>query len=287
MRFWQKYHFGRSQKQSMLCVGLDPDWGKMPEHLHSLGVSSALVEFNRRIIAATHDLATAYKLNLAFYEQFGIEGYIAFERTLEIIPSKCIVIADAKRGDIGNTSSAYAKAFFERYDCDALTVSPYMGQDSVAPFLEYTDRMTFVLALTSNKGSFDFQRLDVGRKPLYRAVVESSLAWTTAENANNLGFVVGATHPQELAELRRDIPDSMILLPGVGAQGGDIAATLSANGGAPALVNVSRGITYASADRDFDRAARIAALGFLQTMRQAKYPATISAQASPSRAQER
>ncbi len=267
MRFWQKYHLGRSQKHSMLCIGLDTSLEQMPQHLLSLPTVDALAEFNRRIIASTHDLAVAYKINLAFYEQYGLDGWIAFERTLHAIPPECIVIADAKRGDIGNTSKAYAKAFYERYDCDALTVAPYMGQDSVAPFLEYHDRMTFVLALTSNAGSHDFQRLDVGHKPLYQAVMQSAMAWTQVQDATNLGFVVGATHPQELAELRQSMPSAMFLIPGVGAQGGDIADTLTANAGAPALINVSRAIIYASQDRDFDHAARTAAMNFLQAAR--------------------
>ena len=264
MRFWQKYHQGRSQKRSMLCIGLDTTLEQIPPHLHSLGVPEALVEFNRCIIDATQDLALAYKINLAFYEQYGLDGWIAFERTLEAIPPECIVIADAKRGDIGNTSKAYAKAFYEKYDCDSLTVAPYMGQDSVAPFLEYADRMTFVLALTSNAGSHDFQRLDVGHKPLYRAVIESSMAWTTPEGARNLGFVIGATHPQEFLELRQSFPDTMFLIPGVGAQGGDMASIISANAGAPALINISRAVIYASQKQDFAVAARNATLSFLE-----------------------
>lgn len=266
MRFWQKYHQGRSQKRSMLCIGLDTSLELIPPHLLSLPAVDALAEFNRRIISSTHDLAIAYKINLAFYEQYGLDGWIAFERTLAAIPPECIVIADAKRGDIGNTSKAYAKAFYEKYDCDALTVAPYMGQDSVAPFLEYEDRMTFVLALTSNTGSHDFQRLDVGHKPLYRAVIQSSMAWTRAEGARNLGFVIGATHPQELADLRESLPEIMFLIPGVGTQGGDLAAIVEANGGAPALINVSRAVLYASQERDFAHASRIAALAFLEKM---------------------
>lgn len=267
MRFWQKYHLGRVQKHSVLCIGLDTTLEQIPPHLRSMSDVDAISEFNRRIIASTHDLAIAYKINLAFYEQYGLDGWIAFERTLHAIPTECIVIADAKRGDIGNTSKAYAKAFYDTYDCDALTVAPYMGQDSVAPFLEYHDRMTFVLALTSNAGSHDFQRLDVGHKPLYRAVMQSTMAWTQEQEARNLGFVVGATHPQELAELRQSMPGSMFLIPGVGTQGGDIADTLTANAGAPALINVSRAILYASKDRDFDHAARTSALNFLHAAR--------------------
>lgn len=244
----------------MLCIGLDTAFELLPLHLQTKSTAEAITEFNKRIIAATHDIAAAYKINLAFYEQYGIEGWRAFEATLQAIPETCITIADAKRGDIGNTSKAYAKAFFDRYDCDAITVAPYMGQDSVAPFLEYTDRMTFVLALTSNAGSHDFQRLHAGNKPLYKTIVQTSLAW--AAETNNCGFVVGATHPQELAELRNMIPETMLLIPGIGAQGGDIAATVKANANAPALINVSRGIIYASHDENFADVARTAALRF-------------------------
>ncbi|MCU0426407.1 MAG: orotidine-5'-phosphate decarboxylase [Candidatus Kapabacteria bacterium] len=267
MRFWQKFHRGRSQKRSILCVGLDTVFEQIPPHLQRLSVSQAITEFNRRIIASTHDIAVAYKINLAFYEQYGLDGWIAFEHTLAAIPPECIVIADAKRGDIGNTSKAYAKAFYEKYDCDALTVAPYMGQDSVAPFLEYDDKMTFVLALTSNAGSHDFQRLEVGNKALYQAVMQSTMAWTRSEGSKNLGFVVGATHPQELAELRLKYPETMFLIPGIGTQGGDLAATLQANAGAPALINVSRAVIFASQDRDFDQAARLSALSFVEQFR--------------------
>lgn len=262
MSFWQKYELAQSRrKRTPLCIGLDTVFENMPMHLQAKSLGDGIVEFNKRIIDATHEITAAYKINLAFYEQYGLEGWKAFEKTLDAIPSDCITIADAKRGDIGNTSKAYAKAFFERYNCDAITVAPYMGQDSVAPFLEYTDRMTFVLALTSNAGSHDFQRLQVGNKPLYRTVVQTSLAWSPV-GANNCGFVVGATHPQELAELRTVIPDIMLLIPGIGAQGGDIAATMQANAGGPALVNVSRGIIYASNDADFAQAAYMAATRF-------------------------
>lgn len=254
----------------MLCIGLDTVFENIPVHLQSRSIAEGITEFNKRIIEATHDLAAAYKLNLAFYEQYGLEGWRAFEATLQAIPNTCITIADAKRGDIGNTSKAYARAFFEHYDCDAVTVAPYMGQDSVAPFLEYAERLTFILALTSNAGSHDFQRLQTGNKPLYKAVVQTSLAWASAaqsdvENAaakSNCGFVVGATHPQELAELRAMIPSTMLLIPGIGAQGGDLTATVKANAGGPALINVSRGIIYASQKADFAEAARTAATRF-------------------------
>jgi orotidine-5'-phosphate decarboxylase len=275
MRFWQKYEIAQTRKQTPLCIGLDTVFEHLPLHLQARSLCEGIVEFNKGIIDATHEVTTAYKINLAFYEQYGVEGWKAFEKTLGEIPSDCITIADAKRGDIGNTSKSYAKAFFERYNCDAITVAPYMGQDSVAPFLEYTDQMTFVLALTSNAGSHDFQRLNVGNKPLYKTVVQTSLAW--AAGANNCGFVVGATHPQELTELRAMIPETMLLIPGIGAQGGDITATIQANyvstaqgkKQAPALINVSRGIVYASKNEDFAQAAFTAATRFNDEIRKA------------------
>jgi orotidine-5'-phosphate decarboxylase len=268
MRFWQKYEIAQSRKRTPLCIGLDTVFESLPQHLQEASIGEGLLEFNKQIIEATHEITSAYKINLAFYEQYGAEGWKAFEQTLAAIPSDCITIADAKRGDIGNTSKAYAKAFFERYNCDAITVAPYMGQDSVAPFLEYTERMTFVLALTSNAGSHDFQRLQYGNKPLYKTVIQTSLAW--ASGANNCGFVVGATHPQELADLRTMIPETMLLIPGVGAQGGDMAATMQANTGGPALINVSRGIIYASQARDFAQAAYVAATRFNDDVRKAQ-----------------
>jgi orotidine-5'-phosphate decarboxylase len=265
MRFWKKYEIAQSRKRTPLCIGLDTVFENLPQHFQEKPIGEGILEFNKQIIEATHEITAAYKINLAFYEQYGMEGWKAFEETLAAIPPDCITIADAKRGDIGNTSKAYAKAFFERYDCDAITVAPYMGQDSVAPFLEYTDRMTFVLALTSNAGSHDFQRLQHGNKPLYKTVIQTSLAW--AAGANNCGFVVGATHPQELADMREMIPETMLLIPGIGAQGGDVAATIQANARGAALINVSRGVIYASSKRDFAQAAYLAATRFNDEIR--------------------
>lgn len=276
MRFWKKYHTAFALKKTPLCIGLDTAFENLPIHLQSKSVSEAIIEFNKCIIAATSDVCIAYKINLAFYEQYGIEGWRAFEATLKAIPDECITIADAKRGDIGNTSKAYATTFFDRYNCDSVTVAPYMGQDSVAPFLEFTDRMTFILALTSNAGSHDFQRLQTGNKPLYKTVIQTSLAWSHADTdsqlnkQSNCGFVVGATHPQELADIRTMIPDVMLLIPGIGAQGGDVAATIAANKRSPALINVSRAIIYASAESDFDIAARNSALRFNADVRNAE-----------------
>ncbi len=238
----------------MLCIGLDTDVERLPSSVG--GSLSGLVEFNRRIVEATSDICCGYKLNWAFYEQYGSAGIAAIEQTLTFIPDSIITIADAKRGDIGNTSAAYAKTFFQEFRCDAVTVAPYMGYDSVQPFLEYADAMTFVLALTSNKGSEDFQRLPVGGKPLYQHVMETALGWT---RDSNIGFVVGATHPQELAALRTIAPTSPFLIPGIGAQGGDIEAIVHANNGAPALINASRAVIYASQDNNFAEKAREAA----------------------------
>jgi orotidine-5'-phosphate decarboxylase len=274
MQFWDKYNAIVAKKNSMLCVGLDTTREMMPPEYAQLPTRDAFVAFNRSIIEATNDLAAAYKLNLAFYEQYGTEGWLAFDDTLRMIPKDCITIADAKRGDIGNTSRSYAYAFFDTYNCDALTVSPYMGRDSLAPFFEYKDRMTFVLALTSNAGSHDFQRKiiaessnNLNAQPLYMDVIASTLSWTPH---NNVGFVVGATHTAELAALRERFPTAFFLIPGVGAQGGDLAATLRANAGGAALINVSRGIIH-TGDREayptLGAAARAAALRFLEEFR--------------------
>lgn len=251
MTFREKLIRAEQQHQSRLCVGLDTDREKIPQHL--LLETDPITVFNRAIIDATKDVVSSYKLNIAFYEQYGTAGWEALRATLACIPEHIITIADAKRGDIGNTSAAYASAFFEHFAFDAITVSPYMGSDSVKPFLAYPDKMVFVLALTSNAGSGDFQRLLCDGTPLYQHVVDTSLGW--AEH-DNIGFVVGATHPSELAEVRRRVPHAPFLIPGVGAQGGDVAATMQANGTGPAVVNVSRGVLYASGGRDFAEKAR-------------------------------
>jgi orotidine-5'-phosphate decarboxylase len=262
MTFINKLRTAQDRTGSALCVGLDTDIDKLPASFDRK--PSSLAAFNRAIIEATSDLACAYKINWAFYERYGIEGLQMLEATLRHIPSTAITIADAKRGDIGNTSAAYAKSVFEAFGCDAVTVAPYMGRDSVAPFLEYADKMTFVLALTSNQGSADFQRLPLANgELLYKHVMKSVFTWTPHEN---VGFVVGATHPQELAELRSLFPNVTFLIPGVGAQGGDAAATMRANGSAPALVNASRAVLYASSGVDFAEAAREAALKLCREM---------------------
>ncbi len=238
-------------KKTMLCVGLDTDIKKLPEPIEKS--TRGMYYFNKAIIDATKEVAAAYKINTAFYEQYGIKGLEMLFATLDMIPKDAFLILDAKRGDIGNTSTAYAKAFFEDMNADALTVAPYMGSDSIKPFLEYTDKFTFLLALTSNEGSYDFQRLISAGKPIYKHVTDVSATWA---NHKKLGYVVGATHPDELAKLRGEHPTRVFLIPGVGAQGGDIEAVLSANKGVPSLINVSRGIIYASSGEDYASAAK-------------------------------
>lgn len=241
-----------------LCIGLDTEPERIPACLQAQGIQDAelMATFNLAIIQATHDYCSAYKINTAFYEQYGSEGFRALEQTLAAIPSDIVVILDAKRGDIGNTSRAYSRAAFEHFGADAVTVAPYMGWDSLEPFLAYRERMVFILALTSNKSSADFQQLDIGGKPLYHHVVETARSWASAEQ---VGFVVGATHPLELQKLRAIAPDNVFLIPGIGAQGGDVQTTVKANQGKPAIFTVSRAIVYASGTENFADAARAAA----------------------------
>lgn len=221
-----------------LCVGLDLDTGKMPQQYRDR--PDALVAFGMDVIDATREWASCYKINLAFFEQYGIPGIEAMYQLRKHCGS-AYVIADAKRGDIGNTSAAYARAVFDDLNADAITVSPYMGRDSVGPFLEVADRMVYVLALTSNPGSHDFQRMDIDGQPLYRRVMESTLSWP---RNGDVGFVVGATNAGELAMLRGAYPNVPLLIPGLGAQGGDEQGTVAANAGGPAVFNVSRGLLY-------------------------------------------
>ncbi len=242
------------QKRSYLCVGLDPEMGKLPASFQK--TAAHLLSFNKAIIDATRDLCVAYKLNTAFYEVLGMEGWRIFEATIEYIGSEHFLIADAKRGDIGNTSRMYAEAFFGRYQCDAITVSPYMGADSVQPFLEYRDKWTIILAHTSNSGNRDFQQrtLSGSQTALWEQVVQTCARWGTPENTM---FVMGAVDAEKIADVRRIAPDHFLLVPGVGAQGGDFQSVsrdgLSTEGGL--LINVSREILYASAAADFAEAA--------------------------------
>ena len=267
-------------KRTYLCVGLDTDPGKIPKHL--LSSPDPIFEFNRQIIDATKDFCVGYKINTAFYEAQGLKGWEAMEKTVNYIPSTHFKIADAKRGDIGNTSSQYAKAFFETLNFDAITVAPYMGQDSVRPFLEYKNKWTIVLGLTSNAGSEDFElqrvikkieSLDEGmhtRKQeesyLYECVLQKAAGWGSPEN---LMFVIGATQPNEFTNIRKLTPDHFYLVPGVGAQGGSLReisekAMINDCG---LLVNASRAVIYASGREDFAEAAGKAAKGYADEMK--------------------
>ncbi len=239
-------------KQSYLCVGLDTEMSKIPQHL--MVEDDPIYRFNKAIIEATAPYCVAYKINLAFYEQYGIAGWQSMEKTLEAIPKNCFVIADAKRGDIGNTSKMYAKAFFEAYNYDAITVSPYMGHDSVGPFLEYKDKFTIVLGLTSNAGSADFQMLETAEGKVYESVLKKIATWGTPDN---LMFVIGATKAEKFAEIRKILPNHFLLVPGVGAQGGDLegVSKFGMNKDCGLLVNSSRGIIYASNGLNFKEAA--------------------------------
>lgn len=247
------------KKQSFLCVGLDVDLNKIPKHL--LEEEDPIFTFNKAIIDATHQFCVAYKPNTAFYEAYGIKGWQALEKTINYINKnhpEIYTIADAKRGDIGNTSSMYAKAFFEDLGFDSVTVAPYMGKDSVEPFLAFKDRHTILLALTSNQGAFDFQTKKVEGTELYKRVLETSKTW---QNSENLMYVVGATKAEYLADIRQIIPNSFLLVPGVGAQGGNLqeVCKYGMNKNVGLLINSSRGIIYASQDEDFAKAAAVKA----------------------------
>ena len=242
-------------KKSFLCIGLDVDINKIPEHL--LKETDPIFAFNKAIIDATHHLCVAYKPNTAFYEAYGIKGWRALEKTINYLNEKhpeIFTIADAKRGDIGNTSTMYAKAFFEDLAFDSVTVAPYMGKDSIEPFLAFEDKHTILLALTSNQGAFDFQTKTVDGKELYKQVLETSKTW---KNTENLMYVVGATKAEYLADIRKIIPDSFLLVPGVGAQGGNLqeVCKYGMNDSVGLLINSSRGIIYASNQTDFAEAA--------------------------------
>ena len=254
------------QKKSFLCIGLDVDLNKIPKHL--LETEDPIFEFNKAIIDATHDLAVSYKPNTAFYEAYGIKGWKSLQKTINYLNQnhlEIFTIADAKRGDIGNTSSMYAKAFFEDLNFDSVTVAPYMGKDSVEPFLAFENKHTIMLALTSNEGAFDFQTLNVNGKELYKTVIETSKTW---KNYENLMYVVGATKAEYFTEIRKIIPNNFLLVPGVGAQGGSLSEVckygLSENVGL--LINSSRAIIYASSENDFAQKAREEALKIQQEM---------------------
>ena len=243
------------KKKSFLCIGLDVDKNKIPQHL--LNEEDPIFSFNKAIIDATHHLCVAYKPNTAFYEAYGIKGWKSLEKTINYLNEthpEIFTIADAKRGDIGNTSSMYAKAFFEDLAFDSVTVAPYMGKDSVEPFLAFENKHTIMLALTSNEGAFDFQTKKVDGKELYKQVLETSKTW---KNSENLMYVVGATKAEYFADIRKFVPESFLLVPGVGAQGGNLqdVCKYGMNKNVGLLINSSRGIIYASNQEDFAQAA--------------------------------
>lgn len=249
-----------NKKKSFLCIGLDVDLNRIPQHL--LKEEDPIFEFNKAIIDATHHLCVAYKPNTAFYEAYGLKGWKALEKTINYLNNNypdLFTIADAKRGDIGNTSSMYAKAFFEDLGFDSVTVAPYMGKDSVEPFLAFKNKHTILLALTSNEGAYDFQTKSIEGVELYKTVLETSKSWN---NSENLMYVVGATKAEFLADIRRIIPDSFLLVPGVGAQGGSLEDVckygITKNIGL--LINSSRSIIYASNKENFASEARLKAL---------------------------
>ncbi|WP_462251413.1 orotidine-5'-phosphate decarboxylase [Ekhidna sp.] len=252
------------EKESFLCVGLDTDIKKIPEYL--LSSEDPIFEFNKQIIDATHRYAVAYKPNTAFYEAQGSKGWESLQKTLEYIPENIFTIADAKRADIGNTSSMYARAFFENMNFDSVTVAPYMGSDSVKPFLDFENKWVILLAATSNPGGADFQNLFLeNNKRLYEQVIELSSTWGSSEN---LMYVVGATRPEALADIRKLVPNHFLLIPGVGAQGGDLNAVCEhgMNNQCGLLVNSSRGIIYSDSSKDFASSAGIQAKKMQQKM---------------------
>ena len=254
-------------KRSFLCIGLDVDLEKIPEHL--LHTEDPIFEFNKSIIDATHDLAVAYKPNTAFYEAYGLKGWKSLSKTIAYLNNNypaLFTIADAKRGDIGNTSTRYAKAFFEDMNFDSVTVAPYMGRDSIEPFLAFENKFTIMLALTSNIGGLDFQVLkDEAGTNLYEKVLETSLDW---ENNEQLMYVVGATRPDYFQKIRKIVPDHFLLVPGIGAQGGDLQGVCEygLNEDIGLLINSSRGIIYASSGENFADKARENARDLQQEM---------------------
>lgn len=263
-------------KKSFLCVGLDPVLEKLPKHL--LRYEDPIFEFNKQLIDATKDLAVAYKPNTAFYETHGAKGWQTLQKTWAYLPKNVFSIADAKRGDIGNTSAMYAEAFFNpeksEMGFDSITVAPYMGKDSVAPFLAYPNKWVILLALTSNTGSADFQQRDSEGEKLYEKVIKTAMQWG---NADQLMYVVGATKPEEFKNIRRLAPDNFLLVPGVGAQGGDLQAVCQngLNSQCGLLVNAARSIIYAGNGEDFAQKAREEALKIQQEMQRVLEKANI------------
>lgn len=241
------------KKKSFLCIGLDTDIKKIPVHL--LDSEDPIFEFNRQIIDATHEFCVAYKPNLAFYESLGPKGLISLEKTLQYIPGSIFTIADAKRGDIGNTSTMYARTFFDYYGFDSITVAPYMGKDSVEPFLDFKNKWAIILALTSNEGANDFQTITFETTKLFEEVLKKTSQWGSKEN---MMYVVGATRAEMLEDVRKIIPDHFLLIPGVGAQGGSLeeVCRFGLNDNIGLLINSSRQIIYASQGKNFADNAR-------------------------------
>ena len=258
MNFTARLLQSQEKSNSLLCIGLDTDASKIPEHLKSH--ENPQYEFNRRIVEATCDIVCAYKINSAFYEAEAERGWRAMRETRETIPPSVISIADAKRGDIGNSSERYAHMFLNELKFDAITVNAYMGKDSVAPFIQSSEQCAFILAVTSNPGAADFQYLKVGKKFLYEKVIETALRWNTKKN---IGFVIGATKPKELKSIRKKVRAVPLLIPGVGVQGGSVEAAVRYgcdNNGFLAIINASRSILYASGGESFAEAARAEAM---------------------------
>ena len=258
LSFTEKLKRATSRNNSLVCVGLDTDTAKLPDSIRDK--DDPVLYFNQQIIDATCDLVCCYKPNFAFYGALGAKGFTTLQRTLEHIPPEIPVLIDAKVGDIGNTAEQYAREFFEILGADALTVTPYMGTDGVTPFTAYSERTTFLVCLTSNPGADDFEKKMMGDRPLYEHVIAKAHDWNGAQN---IGLVIGATQPEYFAQVRALAPEMPLLIPGIGAQGGDIEAAVT-NGqdarGAGILINSSRGILYAAADDDFAAAAQRATL---------------------------
>jgi orotidine-5'-phosphate decarboxylase len=256
MKFIEKFQKISEKNNSLLCVGLDTDLEKIPQHIVKSS-DSPLLSFNQGIIKATADIVCAYKLNMAFYEQYGIEGINVLLDTIKIIPNDIIVIIDGKRNDIGNTAARYANSLFNVFNADAVTVTPYLGYDGIQPFLDYTDRQSFILCRTSNKSAGDFQDLIAQNMKLYEHVAKKIVEWNVD---NNCGAVVGATYPQELKNIRRILGNSVpLLIPGIGKQGGNVNKTIeygTNENGTMAIINSSRGIIYKDSTKNYDQSAR-------------------------------
>ena len=264
MTFIEKIKSAQAKTNSKLCIGLDTALASVPEFLHS--EANPVLAFNKAIIDATKDIVCAYKPNVAYYEAYGVKGFEALEGTLNYIPSEIFTIADIKRGDIGATSDQYAIAYQENLHFDSITISPYMGTDSVESFLKRDDRGVFFLGLTSNQGAKDFQYLELkSGKKLYEEVADKVREWNRPKG--NCGLVVGATKPSELKALRERAPELPFLIPGIGAQGGSLEVVLEANGDGIAIINVSRAVCGASKGKDFAEAARAAAMKLVEAMR--------------------